>query len=226
MVPIKGGRYEYRPDSIVALRKQLGQTQAQMAKQLGIPANTLSRWETGATKPDGEALAALYSLGAAQGFPPNFFQRKKFAPRPAKGRSRLLAMWDFQNVAVQPGGVPGLDASIRKELDGRFAAASYRRFKAFVRPDQAAAADALSACGWLVWEDDEDMDADIVAQARSDCGQEPEATTFVLIANDGDYTDLVSSLEEMGVSVYLITRGKHSKRLTQRVGGKRWIRLN
>ena len=89
MVPTKGGRYEYRPASIVTLRKQLGQTQAQMAKQLGIPPNTLSRWETGTTTPDAESLAALYSLGTAQGaVPPTVLSAQEAWP-PSRGKGTV-----------------------------------------------------------------------------------------------------------------------------------------
>ena len=227
MVPTKGGRYEYRPASIVTLRKQLGQTQAQMAKQLGIPPNTLSRWETGTTTPDAESLAAMYSLGAARGFSPNFFQRKKLAPRPSKGRTRLLVMWDFQNAGIQVADLPGLVSRIRKALDERFASASYRLFKAFATPLQANATDVLDDLGWGVWEDFSDIDGELTAHARSDCGQKPKETAFVLVANDGDYRDLMSDLEELGVAVYLLTLGRGGgQRLASVVGKERLIRID
>ncbi len=227
MVPIKGGRYEYRPDSIVALRKQLGQTQAQMAKQLGIPANTLSRWETGATTPDATSLAALYSLGAAQGVPPQFFKRKRPSPKPRKGRSRLVVMWDLQNAAVSALEAESRDSNIRGELDRRFSGSSHRLFKVFSTPPQERATDVLAARGWRVWEDDSDMDDELIAQARSDCGQEPGETTFVLIANDGDYRDLIRDLEKQEVAVHVLALGRGpSKRLAGVVGKEGLIRIN
>lgn len=227
MVPIKGGRYEYRPDSIGALRKQLGQTQAQMAKQLGIPANTLSRWETGATTPDGESLAAVYSLGAAQGVPPQFFQRKRLAPKPRKGRSRLVVMWDLQNAAVSAREAPARESTIRSKLDRQFAGSSYRLFKVFSTPSQARVTDELAERGWRVWEDDTDMDGELIAQARSDCGHEPEDTTFILIATDGDYCDLIVDIEKQGVAAHVLTLGHViSQRLASAVGKERLIRLS
>ena len=227
MVPTKGGRYEYRPASIVTLRKQLGQTQAQMAKQLGIPPNTLSRWETGTTTPDAESLAALYSLGTAQGVSPQFFQRKRLAPKPGKGRSRLVVMWDLQNAAVSANRAPERDSNIRSKLDGQFAAASHRLFKVFSTPSQARVTDKLAGRGWRVWEDDTDMDSELIAQARSDCGHEPEGTTFVLVANDGGYQDLVGDLKKQGVAVHLLTLGGAlSQRLASVVGKERLIRID
>ena len=227
MVPTRGGKYEYRPDAIVSLRKRLKQTQAELAKDLGVPPNTLSRWETGATTPDAQSLAALYSLGAAEGAPPQFFQRKRLAPKPGKGRPRLLVMWDFQNAAVRAHEVQERDARVRSELDKRFASSSYRLFKAFATPAHEAATDVLADRGWRVWEDSTDMDGELIAQARSDCGHEPKDTTFVLIGKDGDYADLVTDLKEQGVLVHLLTFGPPpSEKLVAAVGKRRWIQIN
>lgn len=226
VVPIKGGRYEYRPDSIVALRKQLGHTQAQMAKRLGIPANTLSRWETGATTPDATSLAALYSLGAAEGVQPQFFQRKRVSPKPRKGRSRLIVMWDLQNAAVSAQEAENRDAKIRGELDRRFSGSSYRLFKVFSAPSQERATDVLAERGWRVWEDYSDMDEELIAQAMSDCGHEPGETAFVLIANDGDYRDLIRDLKKQGVAVRVLALGRSpSKMLAGAVGKEGLIKI-
>lgn len=226
MVPIKGGRYEFRPDSIVALRKQLGQTQAQMAKQLEIPSNTLSRWETGATTPDAESLAALYSLGAAEGAPPQFFRRRRMEPKARKGRPHLFVMWDLQNAACTASVARQRDSSIRRTLDGEFASASHRVFKVFSTPRQALVTDQLAECGWRIWEDYSDMDGELIAQARSDCGQEPKDTTVVLIANDGDYQDLIRDLREQGVAVHLLPLGGNpSAKLARAVGKERVLNV-
>ena len=115
---------------------------------------------------------------------------------------------------------------IREELDRRFAYASYRSYKAFARPQQAAATDVLEQLGWRVWEDDEDIDDEIIAQAKSDCGQEPTDTTLVLIANDGDYMKLVTDLQTQSVQVYLITsQDMYNKELVEKVSRKLWIQL-
>ena len=226
MVPIKGGRYEYEPGSIIALRKQLGHTQAQMAKQLGIPANTLSRWETGTTTPDAESLAALYSLGAARGVPPQFFHRKRLAPKPRKGRSRLVVMWDLQNAAVSARQAAKQESTIRSKLDGQFAGSSHRLFKVFSSPSQEAVTDTLADRGWRVWEEETDMDDELIAQARRDCGHEPNDTTFVLLANDGDYQDLIRDLKKQGVAVHVLALGgRHSKRLVSVVGKEGLIQV-
>ena len=81
MGPARSGRYQFSPDSLVGLRKTLGITQGQMADLLGVPPNTLSRWETSWTVPDANSLASVYSVSMEHHVQPNFFQPS--APRPA-----------------------------------------------------------------------------------------------------------------------------------------------
>ena len=230
MAPVKSGKYEYRPDSLVRLRQNLGRTQVQMAKILGIPPNTLSRWETGATTPDAESLAAIYSVGMEHKIRPDFFQKKRPAPKKPRGRHRLLVMWDFQSLAVPAPQVRSLDSWIRQELDSKFPQASHRIYKAFAAPRQAAATDMLISLGWSVWEDDEDLDSDIINHAKSDCGQEPKATTFVLITRDGDFRELVDELHGKKVDVCLVTPSSlnplmGSASLVQAVPDNRCVRI-
>ncbi|MBI2836529.1 MAG: helix-turn-helix transcriptional regulator [Chloroflexi bacterium] len=74
MTPVKQGLYEFRKDSLIEIRKGMGISQVKMAELLGVPANTLSRWETGATVPDAVSLATIYSLATEHGMtPPSFF---------------------------------------------------------------------------------------------------------------------------------------------------------
>ena len=226
MAPIQAGRYEFRPESLVEVRKRVGLSQAKMAKLLGVPANTLSRWETGTTTPDAESLAAIYSAAVEHGVTPNFFRRRRPVSKQSQQRSRLLTMWDFQNLGLSAWQVAQVNSWIRRELDKRFPATSYRRFKAFSHPFQSSAADQLENLGWRVWEDTEDMDEEIENQARSDCGQEPKDTVLVLITKDGDFADLAGDLNALGVLVYLISPAfGYSRELVEVVGNKRWIRL-
>ena len=226
MAPIKAGKYEYRPESLTGLRQQLALKQAKMAELLGIPANTLSRWETGATTPDAEALASIYSLAMEQGVTPNFFKRRRPESKPSTGRATLLTMWDFQNVGIATHQVESVNSTIRSEINKRFAGASHRLFKAFASPSQSAATDILQGLGWRVWEDDEDLNEEIIAQAKSDCGHAPKDTVLVLIAQDGDYLDSVRELIGLGVEVHLYTRQQgFNQRLVQLVSEGHWMKL-
>ncbi len=50
--------YRFAPQSLVQIKQSLGLSQAKMARALGVPVNTLSRWEIGAT---------VYSVAMARG---------------------------------------------------------------------------------------------------------------------------------------------------------------
>ena len=46
-------------DEIRQTRQQLGLTQGQLAAHFGVALNTVSRWETGTSKPEGEGMIRL-----------------------------------------------------------------------------------------------------------------------------------------------------------------------
>ena len=227
MAPVKAGKYEYRPLSLVSLRQRLGFTQARMAEMLGVPSNTLSRWETGATTPDAESLAAIYSIGMKRGVTPKFFQKRQAVPKTSKGRSRLLVTWDFRGWLPLPGMVAPLDGSIRQYLDDTCPKASHQLYKAFVDSRQGPVTDELESLGWRVWKlDAEDIDDEIIQDARSDCGHEPGATTLVLITQGGSFEELVHELSEKKVDVRLISsQGRQPSMLMQAVPENRRIHI-
>ena len=101
MTPAKKGSYEFKPDSLVEIRGKLKISQAEMAKQIGVPPNTLSRWENKATVPDANSLASIYSLAKDHGLTTTFFGIRKDANPSQKMRARLLVMWDFWTLGPQ-----------------------------------------------------------------------------------------------------------------------------
>ena len=58
------------PDDVVAARKQLGLTQAELARVLGIALTTLQRWELGLTRPPPYLRLALDHLCEGKKFFP------------------------------------------------------------------------------------------------------------------------------------------------------------
>ncbi len=217
MTPIKPGRFKFSSESIREVRKQMGLTQNQMANQIGIEPNTLWRWENNKSIPDADALAKIHSLSVERGITPNFFKGKGL------GRTRLIVMWDFQNIGVSATDVPAVDAWIKEELNSRFPSMPYRRYKAFAHPSQSSASDELMKLGWKVWEDEEDLDEDLIQQSLSDCGQSASETVYVIITKDGDYTDLLRELRERGVRNFLFAPQGANGDLVNEVGEKRWI---
>ena len=61
--------FEWNAEVILALRRHLGLTQSDLAKELGIRQQTVSEWETGIYKPRGTSVTILTLLGGATRFP-------------------------------------------------------------------------------------------------------------------------------------------------------------
>ena len=226
MAPTKPGKYEYLPSSLIQTRQQLKLKQNEMAKQLGVPPNTLSRWENGATKPDADALASIYSLAMEKKVTPQFFHRRMATAKQSKGRSRLVVLWDFQYVAVSSQQLEEIVDWVDVQLNKRFGRATYRLFKAFAWGNQSNTTDELLEMGWRVFEDNDDLISDIFDHAKSDCGHDPDDTTLVLIAMHEEFAELVTELKNQGVRVYLISPPhKYNQSLLETVGQRRWMPL-
>ena len=60
--------FEWTAESIRALRSHLGQSQAALARELGIRQQTVSEWETGMYKPRGASVTILTLLAVSSGF--------------------------------------------------------------------------------------------------------------------------------------------------------------
>ena len=226
MTPIKRGKYEYQPASLVQIRQRLKLKQKKMAELLSIPPNTLSRWENGASTPDAQSLAAIYSLARERGVTVEFFTKRKPTMKTPKERSRLIMLWDFQYVPVSSRQLDDIVSWLEGQVRRRFSKASYLLFKGFVWDSQAKEAEELMDHGWRIFEDNEDLFEAICDNAKSDCGHDPQDTTLVLIARDEEFAELITELKGRGVRVYAITPPKGYKdRLVDAVGNKRWITL-
>ncbi len=238
MASVKSQRYKFSPQSIVTLRQRMGFSQSRLASLLGIPQNSLSRWETGATTPDAKSLAAIYSIGAEEGVVPNFFV-KQAVKEPVQVRDVILVYWDIQNLTPSSPDVPALDilnlepsfsnvetwdTFIRGEAKRRVPQAKKKLFKAFSNSMHRHVTDYLEKKGWGVWEDHGDWDEEIYDQAMSDSGQSPRRTVVFLVTADGDHSETVEELRKRGVRVYLIAPSTASDALVRAVGKKRWIR--
>ena len=189
---------------------------------LGVPPNTLSRWETGATTPDATSLVAVYSVSIEEGVAPVFFRRRKSMKQAATVRTILLTMWDFQNMGVSVYDVPRVDEWIRGALGSQFPMTTRRRYKAFSHPQQTTATDTLANLDRGAWEDEEDADEKLVSHCKADCGQDPGSTILVLITNDSDFADLIAEMKSKGVRVYLLALSP-AQELLDAVGQKKWI---
>ena len=214
MTPIKQGKYEFKKISLIDVRNQIGINQSKMADLLGIPANTLSRWETGATVPDAKHLAAFYSIAKAHGITPAFFEtRDKINPF----QYNLIVIWDFQTSGISPIWLQYEHNIIMTELQKRFSGMN-PLMKAFVDPKQQEESKILTNLGWRVIEDDTDILKDIYDDARSDSGHNPEGTVLVLISTDDEFVELLDELTKKEVKVYVMSSQLPNNKLIAKVG--------
>ncbi len=213
MAPVKPGRYEFDFGSIVVLRTRLKMKQTKMAELLGVPANTLSRWEKGATKPDAESLAAIHSIAIENGASVNFFKKAT--------REQVAIFFDVQNNGVSKIKFAAFNKSLRKEVEDRFPNAKRRRFRAFV--SSGANLDIFESNQWSVDEGIGNRDVDITKAIRDYCQSDAKRKAVVLMTKDGDFAGIIKEIQNKGVQVYLMAPANPSKKLLDVVDKKRRI---
>ena len=219
MAPVKPGSYTFRKESLVEIRQRLGLSQVQMAAKLGVPKNTVSRWETGATVPHADSLAAIYSVAREKGIMPTFFAPEKLR---ASIRDTALVYWDIDSVAPYGGNLGDWDTFVVTEVDKRVPGFKHSQFKVFTGIPHTPAVNRLEDLDWDIWEGD----PDIVHHALSESGQKPDASVVFLITTRPDYADLIKRLKDEGVRVYLMAPSSVSDVLVEAVGRKRWLNLD
>ncbi len=230
MTPVKPGDYVFSKESLVKVRSGLGLSQAKMGERLGVPKNTVSRWETGETAPDAHSLAAIYSLAQKKGIVANFF-----APTKPKTpvRNAALVYWDSEYTREDWNGETKrteLDKFIRHEVRKRVPKAERQLFKVFTSTSREVVSDQLEKLNWRVWEregwSDTDWSEEIYDQALSDAGHSPANSVVFLVTQDTDHVDLIEDLRERDVRVYLFAPSSVSQELVAAVGKRRWIKLD
>jgi transcriptional regulator with XRE-family HTH domain len=203
MTPVQPSSYMFVSQSLLQIRDALSMSQSDMASALGVPINTLSRWEIGATSPSANSLAAVHSLAVDAGITPEFFRRRPQELPVGRYRSRLVVAWDLQGALVSAEDIPfqwGLTWDYLKVRFPEAAASSLMRV--FTVPGQGQEQQQLESLGFGVWRHSgQDVADDIGAQCRSDCEEEPESTVLVLVSGDGRLADLVRSISADGVEV-------------------------
>lgn len=220
MTPIKQGKYEFKKESLIDVRKKMSLSQAKMAEILGVPANTLSRWEIGTTVPDAKNLAGFYSLAKEHGITPVFFGLRE-GIIPFKYNS--LIVWDFQTTGTQAYWVKQAHDSIVSEIAKRFSG-MIPEYKVFAHPSQGAATDILQGLEWSTWEGGDEIFDDIVNHIKSDCGQRPDGMVLILITIDNGFTELIEELMAKGVRVLVLSPQTYNNKLMEKVGQTNIIR--
>lgn len=198
----------------------MGLSQGKMAGVLGVPSNTLSRWEIGTTVPDATSLAAFYSIAKEHGITPVFFgllgDGKPFP-------YDLIVLWDFQTMGPLAPWVQFAHNAIVDQLNKRFSGMS-PILKAFTHPSQTPAAKELEKLGWRVTKGEDEVRDYIIEDARSDAGQNPEGTVAVLISIDDAFVELIEELKSKGVQVYVMSSLAYGSKLCETVEPRSCIR--
>lgn len=139
-------------------------------------------------------------------------------------RNRVMVALDFQNLGVTANNVPALDAHIVREVERIIPTWDDGLFKAFCRPNQRAAINALAGLQWRNQSSPTDLDEAIVQQCMSYCGQDRGRTILFLCTKDGDFVNLVRHLRGRGVLVYVMGPHNTNRHLIQEAGNG-WIQL-
>jgi transcriptional regulator with XRE-family HTH domain len=214
MTPIKQGKYEFKKESLIDVRKKMSLSQAKMAELLGMPANTLSRWEIGTTVPDAKNLAGFYSLAKEHGITPTFFGlRDSIVPF----QYNSVIIWDFQTTGIQDYWVKQAHDSIMAEIGKRFTGI-VPELKAFTHPSQRGAIDLLNNLEWTVFCGEDEIFGDIVHHVKSDCGQRPEGMVLILITQDNGFIELIEDQMEKDVRVFIMSPQPYNNKLIEKVG--------
>lgn len=93
------GLYQQIGETIRDLRTGRGLSQDALAKKIGEPANTVSRWETGTYKPSAEqleALARFFEVSIITFFPG--MEKQKEVPQALASATRGLKKEDLEEV--------------------------------------------------------------------------------------------------------------------------------
>ena len=233
-MPVIPSDFEYRfsPSALREVRENLGLSQAQIAKRLNLPTNTVSRWERGETSPDANSLAAIYSIATGAGLEPVFFRkggdmvsptkRRQNPQKPLNGRrvlnrqrTRLGMMWDFQNVPLDPDDAFDAWFYMDKFLDIAFPSVDDWNIKAYTSWQHNEAVKNLRYLD--VSQVSYNADSQIQQDIRRFCnlpnpgglrwgqsqGHDPKDTVLILVSKDGDFGDLLHEADEAGIDVYL-----------------------
>ena len=221
-------------------------TQSELAEMLDVPVNTLSRWETAKTTPDAHALAAIYSVASEHGIEPQFFESREPHMTALRRRKNLNVAWDVQNLPPVAEQVKMEWHWMERFLSALFpGSASNPTLTAYALPFRWQSNQPLEELGFNV-KTSFDADSQLIRDAESLYGiqarrnyvrmvpfnnsllsqepLDPRESIFVLIANDGDYLDLLKDLTDKGVEVYLWADEEQvNERLRRTVGDEQFI---
>jgi transcriptional regulator with XRE-family HTH domain len=229
MAPIKPSQHKYRfdPKEISKIRQRMKITQAALAEMLDVPVNTVSRWETGASTPDAHALAAIHSAALESNVKVDFFQAQTTAPESKSIRTKLLVAWDFQNLALDAGGLEEEWGYVKEYLSllhpGTRASTE---LKAYTSGIHTQAKQVLERLGFTVTGSFFNIDAQFIDDVEEALSKRPSRSVLYLIADDGDYSDLIRTQRQRGVDVYVLGTDQCSEQLKKALEADHFVHMD
>ena len=223
MVPIRPDHFNYifDPNTLDSLRKQLGLTQAALAKELDVPVNTVSRWETGATTPDAKALAAIYSIVKKRGVTPQFFTSLKQAQNQP---INLVFVWDFQSRDFEASDIEDEFLYIREYFDLCFPNTHpSRHFLAYGPSPLLEVRAELRRLGFVVVESYSFINPEIIRHVQEACRTQSARSVVILGTDSGNLSDMLLELKRMNVDIYIFGTDKCDERLRKPLGDGRFV---
>lgn len=229
MAPIKPSQHKYRfdPKEISNVRQRMKITQAALAELLDVPVNTVSRWETGASTPDAHALAAIHSAALESNVKVNFFHAQATASESKSTRTKLLVAWDFQNLALDADGLEEEWGYLKKYLSllhpGTHANAE---LKAYTSGFHHQAEQVLKSLGFTVSSSLFNIDAQFIDDVEDALSKRPSRSVLYLVADDGDYVDLIRTQRQRGVDVYVLGTDQCSEQLKRALEADHFVHID
>ena len=245
-------RYVFKPQNISELRHKLAMTQSDLAALLDVPVNTLSRWETGSTAPDAHALAAIYSVARERDLRPEFFVEGDSPMASRLKQSTLVVQWDSQNVSPEADLIGTWSTSLKQYMLLLFPNLAQQTGSVYPRSVDWDTLQLLQHNGFDVRPVRADADRQLIedcrrlfdlvqpafnslnqsvilsalqVNVRQGVGPDPEQTAYTLVADDGDYADIIRELKRTGAEVFVCGTDECSQSLKDAAGPDHFIPL-
>ena len=230
--------FVFEAEVLVELRQSLELSQAKLADLLGVPVNTISRWERGSNVPDANALAAMYSIAKERGVTPIFFRKQSNVKVDWKIRDSLIIQWDCQNMPVKSNEIQGFVSKLKEYIKLTHQRANNLSGVAYMSSKNGQDGPALKKAGFEVKNLKSNADRELIQDGERNFGlpqgkspgsvgngpgKKKAKAVYVLIANDGDYTNYLDRLKRADVEVFVCGTANCSAKLVKAVDSDHFI---
>lgn len=227
--------FVFEAAALVKLRDNLKLSQAKLAELLGVPVNTVSRWERGSNVPDANALAALFSIGKERGVTPIFFSERSDVKVNWNNKASLVIQWDYQNMPIQSSAINDFVSKLEEYIQLFRPRASNRVGVAYISSKNGQNGAVLRKAGIEAKNLKSNADLELIQDGEQNFGLpknkgagtvgkgQQNKAVYVLVANDGDYANYLNRLRNAGIEVFLCGTTQCSEKLKRVVDSDHFI---